>query len=146
MAGWAEYASELERLLRLTTRPIAYKKFEKAADLEKVPKLRKFDRIFNFCQLPSLVRREGWTVGITRNNLGERCARLSGLAATTEEAKRREAESYCSDLNGSTFGYADMPLTQAALPEKTPQNSFRHHASVNGKRRNQPVIRDFTNS
>jgi hypothetical protein len=55
MAGWAECASEPDRLLRLTTRLIAYKKFEKAADLEKVPKLRKFDRIFNFCQFLQVV-------------------------------------------------------------------------------------------
>ena len=40
MTGWARFSSELERLLRLTSRPIAYKKFEKAAELEKIPKLR----------------------------------------------------------------------------------------------------------
>ncbi|OGP49151.1 MAG: hypothetical protein A2Y79_11140 [Deltaproteobacteria bacterium RBG_13_43_22] len=111
MANWAEFALELERLLRLTTRPIAYKKFEKAAEMEKIPKLQKFDRAFNFCQLPSLVRRAGWTIGITRNNLGERCARLSGLAATTDEAKQREAETFA---RVSWFGTKEDALKQQA--------------------------------
>lgn len=111
MAGWAECASELERLLRLITRPIAYKKFGKAAEMEEIPKLRKFDRVFNFCQLPSLVRRGGWTIGITRNNLGERCARLSGLAATTEEAKQREAETFA---RVSWFGTTEDAIKQQA--------------------------------
>lgn len=110
MADWSEYALELERLLRLTTRPIAYKKFEKEAEMEKVPKLRKFDRTFNFCQLPSLARREGWTIGITRSNLGERCARLSGLAATTEEAKRREAKKEKTARGGKAEKKAAFPI------------------------------------
>jgi len=109
MAGWAECASELERLLRLITRPIAYKKFEKAAEMDEIPKLRKFDRVFNFCQLPSLVRRGGWTIGITQNNLGARCARLSGLAATTEEAKQREAETFA---RVSWFGTTEDAIKQ----------------------------------
>jgi uncharacterized protein (DUF169 family) len=111
MAGWAESSLELERLLHLTTRPIAYKKLEKAAELEKIPRLRKFDRVFNFCQLPSLVRREGWTIGITRSNLGERCARLSGLAATTEEAKQREAETFA---RVTWFGTKEDAMKQQA--------------------------------
>jgi uncharacterized protein (DUF169 family) len=111
MTDWAEFSSELERLLRLITRPIAYKRFEKAAELERIPKLRKFDRVFNFCQLPSLVRREGWTIGITRANLGERCARLNGLAATTEKAQQREAEAFA---RVSWFGTKEDAMKQQA--------------------------------
>jgi len=109
MINWSEYALELERLLRLITRPIAYKKFEKAEEMDKVPKLRKFERTFHFCQLPSLVRREGWTIGITRNNLGERCARLNGLAVSTEEAKEREAETFA---RVSWFGTKEDAMKQ----------------------------------
>ena len=92
MADWAEVSEEVERMLRLKTYPVAYKKLEQEQELEKIPGVQRFDRTFNYCQLPTLVRRGGWTIGVTRENLGARCARLNGLAATTEKAKRREAE------------------------------------------------------
>ena len=40
------------------------------------------------------MRRGGWTVAVTRDNLGERCARINGLAATTEEEIAREAANF----------------------------------------------------
>jgi hypothetical protein len=40
MAGWAEYALELERLLCHTIDPIACKKFEKEAVMEKARQFR----------------------------------------------------------------------------------------------------------
>jgi uncharacterized protein (DUF169 family) len=78
----------------LGTFPVAYKKLQQLDELDKIPGVRRFDRRFTFCQVPTLVRRGGWTIGVTRNNLGERCARLNGLAATTEAEVTREAEDF----------------------------------------------------
>ncbi|MDP2918812.1 MAG: DUF169 domain-containing protein [Dehalococcoidia bacterium] len=94
MTNWAELTQQLERFLRLVTYPIAYKKLEKAEELEKIAGVRRFDRRLTFCQVPTLVRRGGWTIGVTRNNLSERCARINGLAATTDNAVAREAEDF----------------------------------------------------
>ena len=91
---WAGLTREMERLLRLQTYPVAYKKLDEVTQLDEIPRVRRFDRTITFCQAPTLVRRGGFTVGITRENLGERCARLNGLAATTEEAKAREAANF----------------------------------------------------
>ncbi len=91
MSDWVELAREVERLLRLGTYAIAYKRLEKVEELDKMPGVRRFDRVFTFCQLLTVVRREGWTIGVTRDNLGERCARINGIAATTEEEVSREA-------------------------------------------------------
>ena len=96
MTDWAELTREMERLLRLSTYPVAYKRLEKAEELEKIPKVRQFDRNFTFCQLPTLVRRGGWTIGVTRNNFNERCARIHGLAATTEEEISLEADCFAT--------------------------------------------------
>ncbi|MDP6127639.1 MAG: DUF169 domain-containing protein [Dehalococcoidales bacterium] len=96
MTDWGKVTQDLERLLRLTTYPVAYKRLEKAADLEKIPRVRLLDRTATFCQVPTLVRRGGWTVGITRNNLSERCARINGLALTTDEEISREAAKFAT--------------------------------------------------
>ncbi len=92
MIDWAGLTREMERLLHLRTYPVAYKRLEKVAELEKIPRVRRLDRTATFCQVPTLVRRGGWTVGITRNNLSERCARINGLAATTREEISREVD------------------------------------------------------
>jgi uncharacterized protein (DUF169 family) len=91
---WAGLTREMERLLHLRTYPVAYKKLDKATQLDGIPRVRRFSRTFTFCQVPTMVRRGGLTIGITRENLGERCARLNGLAATTEEAKARDAANF----------------------------------------------------
>lgn len=98
MTDWAGLTQELERLLRLRTYPIAYKRLETMEELEGIPKVRRFDRSFaprsQFCQIPTLVRRSGMTIGVTRANLGERCARIHGLAATTDEEISREVADF----------------------------------------------------
>ncbi len=96
MTDWARITSEVERLLRLRTYPVAYKRLEKLEELDKIPKVRRYDRNFTFCQVPALVRRGGWTVGVTRGNMGERCARIHGLAPTTEEAIENEANLFAT--------------------------------------------------
>jgi uncharacterized protein (DUF169 family) len=91
MTDWTGLSRELERLLHLRTYPIAYKKLETVAELEKIPGVQRPERVSSFCQLPSLVRRAGVTFGITKENLMERCARINGLADTTEEEIAQEA-------------------------------------------------------
>lgn len=96
MTDWAGLTHEIERFLHLRTYPVAYKKLDKAEQLRDIPDVRRLNRNLTFCQVPTLVRRGGWTVGVTRENLGERCARLNGLAATTEEEKSHEATNFAS--------------------------------------------------
>jgi len=96
MTDWSEMAQGIERFLRLRTYPVAYKRLEKVDELDKMPKVRRFDRTFTFCQVPTLVRRGGWTVGVTKENLGVRCARINGLAATTQEEVAREASNFAT--------------------------------------------------
>ena len=82
---WARLTREIECLLRLKTSPVAYKRLEKLEELEKIPGVMRLNHKASFCQAPALARMVGMTVGVTRDNLGERCARICGLAATTEK-------------------------------------------------------------
>jgi uncharacterized protein (DUF169 family) len=93
---WARLTQEMERLLRLPTSPIAYKRLEKVEELDKIPEVMRLDRRASFCQAPALVRMGGMTVGVTRDDLGERCARINGLAATTEKEVAWEAKAFAN--------------------------------------------------
>lgn len=97
MRDLTELSQEIESLLRLRTHPIAYKRLEKADELQKIPGVVRLNRGFTFCQLPTLARRSGLTIGVTReDSINRRCARLNGLAPTTEEAIEREARNFAT--------------------------------------------------
>ncbi|OGO58482.1 MAG: hypothetical protein A2025_03410 [Chloroflexi bacterium RBG_19FT_COMBO_47_15] len=93
---WAKLTREMECLLRLKTSPVAYKRLEKVEELEKIPGVMRLNRKASFCQAPALARMVGMTVGVTRDNLGERCARICGLAATTEKEVSWEANAFAN--------------------------------------------------
>jgi uncharacterized protein (DUF169 family) len=93
---WAGLTQKMECLLRLKTSPVAYKRLEKLEELEKIPEVMRLNRKASFCQAPALARMGGMTVGLTRDNLGERCARISGLAATTEKEVSWEAKAFAT--------------------------------------------------
>jgi len=91
---WAGLSRDMECLLRLKASPVAYKRLEKLEELDKIPEVMRLDRRATFCQLPAMVRTMGWTVAATRDNFGERCARITGLAPTTEKEVAWEAEGF----------------------------------------------------
>jgi uncharacterized protein (DUF169 family) len=93
MAAWKERGESLKSLLRLKTEPVAFRRLEKAEELEKVPNVVRVKRGFTYCQVPFLVRVLGQTVGITKDDpMGDRCSRLHGLRPATEKSRQREAE------------------------------------------------------
>jgi uncharacterized protein (DUF169 family) len=96
VVDWAKLTQEMECLLRLKTSPVAYKRLEKVEELGKIPDVMRLNRKASFCQAPALARMGGMTVGLTRDNLGERCARISGLAATTKKEVSWEATAFAN--------------------------------------------------
>ncbi|MBM3141608.1 MAG: hypothetical protein FJ005_00985 [Chloroflexi bacterium] len=92
MHNWAELGTELENTLRLKTKIIAYRRLEKAEELEKIKNVARIDHFFTFCQVPFLVRVNGFTVGITKDDkMNDRCTRLFGLRPATEKSMNAEA-------------------------------------------------------
>ncbi|MDD5723986.1 MAG: DUF169 domain-containing protein [Syntrophales bacterium] len=94
MSGWKEKSDTLKERLRLRTEPVAYKRLEKAEDLDKIHGVKRLKNrnIVLFCQLPALARIRGWTVGATReDNMSARCQKIHGLDSTDEEYMKMEA-------------------------------------------------------
>ncbi len=87
MGRWAELARELERLLRLRTFPIALKLLMSEEEMDSIPRLRRFDHPTTFCQVLSLARTAGWTIGITTRDMEDVCVfpAVAGLAPPTEQ-------------------------------------------------------------
>jgi len=92
MNNWSELGTELENTLRLKTKIIAYRRLEKAEELDTIKNVIRLDRFFTFCQVPFMVRVNGITVGITKENkILERCSRIFGLRQATEKSMNAEA-------------------------------------------------------
>jgi uncharacterized protein (DUF169 family) len=92
MHNWAELGTELENILRLKTKVIAYRRLEKAEELDTIKNVVRLDRFFTFCQVPFMVRVNGITVGITKEDkILERCSRIFGLRQATEKSMNAEA-------------------------------------------------------
>ena len=79
-------AADLERVLRLRSIPFAMKLFERAEEMESIPKIRRPKSIHTTDQIVAQAARLGWTVGITADDLiGDQCRSVIGLGGQTPE-------------------------------------------------------------
>lgn len=80
MTKWKDLAERIERLLRLRTFPVALKLFESLDEMEGVEGLQRLDRKASGCQLLTLARTYGMTIGATAEDLMlPLCAGVLGL-------------------------------------------------------------------
>ena len=78
--NWTKVVADLERLLKLRNPPFGMKLFERAADMEAIPRIRRPKAIHAFDQVVAQAARLGWTVGVTADNLvGAQCRAVIGL-------------------------------------------------------------------
>jgi uncharacterized protein (DUF169 family) len=97
MRKWTAVAKALERYLRLKTFPLAFKLFESATDLDGIKGIRRPGYMPRMCQLITLARVHGWTLGVTREELGSPvCASIIGLC--DPPAQLMEGEVLCGIL------------------------------------------------
>ncbi len=83
---YADLVASLNRYLRLRTTPIGMKLFETAAEMEAVPKIRRPSAIHTTDQIVGMAARNGWTVGITADDLvGAQCSTVIGLHPRSDE-------------------------------------------------------------
>ena len=77
---WAGIVDDLNRLLRLRTTPVAMKRFRTREDMEAIPRIRRPSAIHTTDQIVGQAARNGWTVGITAEDLvGAQCGVVVGL-------------------------------------------------------------------
>lgn len=117
MAAWAKIADEFKTLLKLRTEPVAFRRLEKAEELDKIKNVVRVNRGFTYCQVPFLVRVLGQTVGITKQDpIGVRCTRLHGLRQASEKSMQAEAEM----LSKTWFGSPEDALKQQRETPRLP--------------------------
>ncbi len=84
--AWSDLVDDLNRLLRLRTTPIGMKLFERREDMEAIPKIRRPSAIHTTDQIVGQAARNGWTVGITAEDLvGAQCSTVIGLHPRSDE-------------------------------------------------------------
>jgi uncharacterized protein (DUF169 family) len=72
--NYQELVDSLNRLLRIRTTPIGMKMYEHATDMEAIPRIRRPQAIHTTDQIVGMAARNGWTVGITADDLvGAQC-------------------------------------------------------------------------
>jgi uncharacterized protein (DUF169 family) len=73
-------SADLERLLKLKSIPFGMKLFERAAEMEAIPRIRRPKHVHTLDQIVAQAARLGWTVGVTAENLvGAQCRAVVGL-------------------------------------------------------------------
>jgi len=81
-----EIVAGLNRYLRLRTTPIGMKLFERAEDMQAIPRIRRPNAIHTTDQIVGMAARNGWTVGITADDLvGAQCSTVIGLHPRSDE-------------------------------------------------------------
>ena len=81
-----ECVNSLNKLLKLRTIPIGMKLFSTQEEMEKVEKIRRPNGVFTTDQIVGQACRNGWTVGITAEDLvGAQCSTVIGLHPRSEE-------------------------------------------------------------
>ena len=79
-ADWGQIVADLNRLLRIRTTPIGMKLFETVEEMEAIPRVRRPTDIHTTDQIVGQACRNGWTVGITAEDLvGAQCSTVIGL-------------------------------------------------------------------
>ncbi|MBL4681875.1 MAG: DUF169 domain-containing protein [Pseudomonadales bacterium] len=83
---FAEIVADLNRLLRLRATPIGMKMFKTVEEMEAIPRIRRPKDIHTTDQIVGQACRNGWTVGITMDDLvGAQCGTVIGLHPRNEE-------------------------------------------------------------
>jgi len=76
-----QIVNDLNRLLRLRTTPIGMKLFATREEMEAIPRIRRPKDIHTTDQIVGQASRNGWTVGITVEDLvGAQCSTVIGLS------------------------------------------------------------------
>jgi uncharacterized protein (DUF169 family) len=100
-----EIVNSLNELLRIRTTPIGMKLFVREEDMEGIDRIRRPEAIHTTDQIVGMAARNGWTVGITVDDLvGAQCKTVIGLSPRDEDwlsGDRMSGVWYADDENAS---------------------------------------------
>ena len=85
MKSYKEISQEYTQILKFKTLPVGFKFLENESDLEKIKNVRKLPNKIKTCQMISLARVNGWTIGATLKDFSDRfCPAYLGLCKKNE--------------------------------------------------------------
>jgi uncharacterized protein (DUF169 family) len=118
LGTWRELSGDMERLLRLRTAPVAYRRLDREEDLDQLKDLYRLPHLSTFCQTLFMARIQGRTIGIAADGkLWDRCMRIHGLKAATEKSMREES----SAMGMTWFANPDDAYAQQLDYPRVPQ-------------------------
>ena len=83
---FADITASLNQYLRLRTTPIGMKLFKESTEMEAIPRIRRPSAIHTTDQIVGMASRNGWTVGITAEDLvGAQCSTVIGLHPRSDD-------------------------------------------------------------
>lgn len=85
---WQELVDGLTRYLRLAATPVGMKMFETVEAMEAVERVRRPDGNLVLDQIVAQARWNGWTIGVTADDLGAQCAAPVGLYTQMSEWRK----------------------------------------------------------
>ena len=105
-----EIVNSLSQFLRIRTMPIGMKLFEAIEEMEAIERIRRPNAIHTTDQIVGMAARNGWTVGITAEDLvGAQCKTVIGLSPRDEEwlsGDRMSGVWYADHENASAHQHA----------------------------------------
>jgi uncharacterized protein (DUF169 family) len=115
----AKVVDDLNRLLRLRTTPIGMKLFSTAEEMAQIPRIRRPKDIHTTDQIVGQAARNGWTVGITADDLvGAQCSTVIGLHPRNEEWLSGDR------MNGVWYGTAEDAAAHQRAMDVVPYGQF----------------------
>lgn len=123
MSDYKEIAEEIQQILRLRTYPLGVKFYKTAEEMQQVPKIRSWPQKVSFCQLVTMARTSGWTMGVTVQSLGmPACMFMLGLAPLPEEG--------VLDGQVSTGVWMEAQADAARYQQSLPRIPYGRHSAV----------------
>ena len=105
-----DIVNSLSQFLRIRTMPIGMKLFEAIEEMEAIKRIRRPNAIHTTDQIVGMAARNGWTVGITAEDLvGAQCKTVIGLSPRDEEwlsGDRMSGVWYADHENASAHQHA----------------------------------------
>src|SRR5438093_13006807 len=84
---WTRLSNDLERLLKLRSLVFGMKLYERAEEMEAIPRIRRPKSVHTLDQVVGQASRLGWTIGITAEDLvGAQCRAVVGLGNAKDDA------------------------------------------------------------
>jgi uncharacterized protein (DUF169 family) len=84
---WSELIRSIESYLRLKTFPVGFKFLTEAEELQKYGKIRIAKHNSFTCQLITIARTYGWTIGVPQGNLMPVCGSMLGFCEMADQVK-----------------------------------------------------------